>query len=155
MFSMLVVRSRVPSHLVSGCGTSLTSLPSSVVLPTAQDVQEIQKNLVILVSRILCRYIKALSPFAGIIPLYGMPFVTTIPWTRPRVESSRPGVQSSRPRVQSSQPGVETAGLVSFPDVRIWERVDLIYSHTVWERARTSSEYGNAAVRSLGMASIF
>ena len=69
MFSMLVVRSRVPSQLaVSGSELDLASLPSSKVLPTAQDVKDIQKNLVILVSRILCRYVKPLSSFSSLVP---------------------------------------------------------------------------------------
>ena len=66
MFSMIVVRSRVASSLVeSGPRRNLESLLSSTVLPTADDVCKIKKNLVVLVSRILCRYIKCLSSFSS------------------------------------------------------------------------------------------
>ena len=68
MFSILAVRSRVPSHLaICGPGLDLAGLSSSMVLPTSQDVQKIKKNLVILVSRILCRYIKSLSSFSSVV----------------------------------------------------------------------------------------
>ena len=43
----------------------LLLLLSSTVLPTADDVCQIKKNLVVLVSRILCRYIKCLSSFSS------------------------------------------------------------------------------------------
>ena len=69
MFSILAVRSRVPSHLAhSGPELDLADLSPSMVLPTAQDIQEIQNSLVILVSRILCRYMKCLSSFSSLVP---------------------------------------------------------------------------------------
>ena len=69
MFSMLAVRSRVPSHLaISGPCLDLASLPFSVLLPTSHDIQEIQKNLVVLVSRILCQYMKPLSSLSKVVP---------------------------------------------------------------------------------------
>ena len=69
MFSMLAVRSRVPSHLApSGPCLDLASLPFSVLLPTSHEIQEIQKNLVVLVSRILCQYMKPLSSLSKAVP---------------------------------------------------------------------------------------
>ena len=63
MYSIIAVRSRVTSSVAeSHC--NLESLHSSMVLPTADDVRQIKKNLVVLVSRILCRYIKCLSSFS-------------------------------------------------------------------------------------------
>ena len=63
MYSMIAVRSCVTSSVAeSHC--NLKSLHSSMVLPTAADVCQIKKNLVVLVSRILCRYIKCLSFFS-------------------------------------------------------------------------------------------
>ena len=63
MYSMIAVRSRVTSSVAeSHC--NLESLHSSMVLPTADDVCQIKKNLVVLVSRILCCYIKCLSSFS-------------------------------------------------------------------------------------------
>ena len=71
MFSILAVRSRVPSCLaLSGPVLDLANLSPSMVLPTAQDVQDIQNNLVILVSRILCRYMKCLSSFSSLVPAH-------------------------------------------------------------------------------------
>ena len=69
MFSMLAVRSRVPSHLapISGPSLDLASLPFATFIPTAQDVQEIQTNLVVLVSRILCRYMEPLSILSQVV----------------------------------------------------------------------------------------
>ena len=69
MFSILAVRSRVPSHLAhSGPELDLADLSPSMVLPTARDIQEIQNSLVILVSCILCRYMKCLSSFSSLVP---------------------------------------------------------------------------------------
>lgn len=68
-FSILAVRSRVPSHLAhSGPELDLADLSPSMVLPTAQDIQEIQNSLVILVNCILCRYMKCLSSFSSLVP---------------------------------------------------------------------------------------
>ena len=55
MFSILAVQSRVPSCLaLSGPVLDLANLSPSMVLPTAQDVQDIQNNLVILVGEVTC-----------------------------------------------------------------------------------------------------
>lgn len=63
MYSMIVVQSHVTSTSVeSSPHYNRESLPSIAVLP---DVRCIQKNLVVLVSRILCRYIKCLSSFSS------------------------------------------------------------------------------------------
>ena len=66
MFSMLVVRGRTqdPPHPLplSQSQPSLSSLEVSSLLPTPEDVEAIKKNLLVLVSRILCKYMKSL-PF--------------------------------------------------------------------------------------------
>lgn len=66
MYSLIVVRSCVTSTSAQ-CTShhNLESLPSSAVLPTADDVCRIKKNLVVLVSRVLCHYIKCLSSFSN------------------------------------------------------------------------------------------
>ena len=69
MYSIIAVCSRVPSSLVqSSPRFGLESICSSMVLPTVNDVCQIQKNLVVLVSRILCHYIKCLLSFSSALP---------------------------------------------------------------------------------------
>ena len=63
MFSLLAVKGRVtppprPSHFVP---VSLTSLPVSHFLPSESDVSAVRQNLIVLVSRVLCQYIKCLN----------------------------------------------------------------------------------------------
>ena len=66
MNSMIVVRSRVASRQIEpGPHFNLESLRPNMVLPTIDDVHQIKKNLIVLVSRILCRYINCLSSFSG------------------------------------------------------------------------------------------
>ena len=74
MFSMLVVRGRTqdPPHLLplSQSQPSLSSLEVSSFLPTPEDVEAIKKNLVVLVSRILCKYMKSLTFLAKTVPAH-------------------------------------------------------------------------------------
>ena len=74
MFSMLVVRGRTqdPPHLLplSQSQPSLSSLEVSSLLPTPEDVEAIKKNLVVLVSRILCKYMKSLTFLAKTVPAH-------------------------------------------------------------------------------------
>ena len=44
---------------------TLNLFTTGMVLPSADDVYQIEKNLVVLVSRTLCQYIQSLSSFAG------------------------------------------------------------------------------------------
>ncbi len=64
MYSMLVVKSRVQSAGLSTASraSNLTDCSALHFLPSKHDLDEIRGNLVILVSRILCKYIKPLKP---------------------------------------------------------------------------------------------
>jgi len=72
MYSMLVVRSRVPSppldarSVVSDFG----SLQPSDFLPTAEDIKAIKDNLVVLVSCILCQNMKHHSFILRVVPAH-------------------------------------------------------------------------------------
>ncbi len=70
MFSMLAGRSRTRAIELSCTGkvASLTSLSVDSFLPTLDDVQCIKSNLIVIVSRILTRYIHGLSPLSKSIP---------------------------------------------------------------------------------------
>ena len=66
MYSIIAVRSRIaPCSAAHSAHFSLESLQPSMVLPNVDDVCQIKKNLMVLVSRILCRYITCLSSFSG------------------------------------------------------------------------------------------
>ena len=70
MFSMLAVRSRVQSHPSpsSGSGLTLASMSPSAFLPTQDDIRKLKQNLVVLVGRILCKYIRSLANFSSLLP---------------------------------------------------------------------------------------
>ena len=70
MYSVLVARSRLPSLDLPHTGqvADVLSLPSSSLLPCGDDIQVLQKNLVVLVSRLITSYIKDLSPAAKLVP---------------------------------------------------------------------------------------
>lgn len=68
MFSLLVAKSRVPPPIVSACSRSMRRLSPACLLPTAADVATVKLNLSILVSRMLCTYIKGLHKFRKVIP---------------------------------------------------------------------------------------
>lgn len=66
MFSMIAVKSRISSNLTQpAVNCNLESLTPDMVLPSADDVSQIKRNLIVLVSRIICQYIQCLSSFAG------------------------------------------------------------------------------------------
>lgn len=69
MFSILVVRSRVPSEglSITGSCSDFQSLQPADFLPTTSELNKIKYNLTTLVSRVLCKYIKALQPFSGVV----------------------------------------------------------------------------------------
>ena len=72
MYSMLVVRSRVlspPPDSRSSTG-SYSSLRPSAFLPTVHDIRAVQDNLVVLVSRILCRNMNHLSFLSKVVPAH-------------------------------------------------------------------------------------
>jgi len=70
MYSLLVGRSRIPGIGLSRTGqvAKLSSLPSESFLPTQSDVNATKQNLVVLVSRILTRYMHSLFPLSKAIP---------------------------------------------------------------------------------------
>ena len=69
MYSMLVVKSRVPSTDLSTYGSSgkLSECSASFFLPSTDDIVAIKKNLVVLVSCVLCKYIKNLKPYSYLV----------------------------------------------------------------------------------------
>ena len=75
MFSLLVTKSRIPRTLINPNlprPRSLLTLSSTCLLPTAADIATVKLNLSILVSRILCTYIKGLHKFKKVIPKHIM-----------------------------------------------------------------------------------
>jgi len=66
MYSILAGRSRIPPSDLShtGCVVNLSSLPANTFLPTSEDIVEVKKNLIIIVARIITKYIDSLSPLA-------------------------------------------------------------------------------------------
>ena len=74
MYSIIAGRSRTPaSHLSpSGYVGSVLSIPAKDLLPSSDDIQAVQSNLVTLVSRVLTQYIDDLMPFAKVVPKHIM-----------------------------------------------------------------------------------
>ena len=70
MYSILAGRSRIPPNTLSYTGhvSPLTSIPAEEFLPSQQDFDAVQRNLVIIVSRILTQYVGGLSVFAKVVP---------------------------------------------------------------------------------------
>lgn len=64
MFSLMAIKARVtpPPTVSDFVPVSFTAHEVSHFLPKKADVEAIQKNLVVLVSRILCEYVQALRP---------------------------------------------------------------------------------------------
>ncbi len=63
MYSLLAVQSRVLSPVPEATASvpGFASLPPSAFLPTPQDITAIGDNLVVLVSRVVCKHMKPLS----------------------------------------------------------------------------------------------
>ena len=72
MYSLLAVRSRAPAAAASDESSTVDfgSLQPSAFLPSFDDIKAIKSNLVVLVSRIICRNIKALSFLSSAIPAH-------------------------------------------------------------------------------------
>ena len=70
MYSILAGRSRVPSSdpSRSGCVFSLLRLPAHTLPPTFEDIAAVRRNLVVLVSRVITKYIVGLSVFSKVVP---------------------------------------------------------------------------------------
>ena len=64
MYSLLAVKGRVnpPAPTAEFSPPDISSLQVSHFLPTVSDLLTIESNLLVLVSRVLCRYIKVLKP---------------------------------------------------------------------------------------------
>ena len=69
MYSMLVVKSRVSSTglSITGSCSDFRSLQPADLLPTTSDLHTMRRNLITLVSRVLCTYITALQPFSSVV----------------------------------------------------------------------------------------
>ena len=76
MYSILVGRSRTQTQAEAlsrtGSVGSLRCMSSSFFLPSAEDIQCVKNNLVILVSRVLTQYIKELQPLSKVVPKHIM-----------------------------------------------------------------------------------
>ena len=70
MYSMLVGRSRTPAIALPRAGqvACLDAIPSGNFLPSASDIQAVKHNLVVIISRLLTRYIHHLSPLSKSVP---------------------------------------------------------------------------------------
>ena len=70
MYSILAARSRPPPISLSRNRqfTDVMSLPWESFLPTHDDVWRVKENLVVLVSRMLTKYFKSLSPLSKAVP---------------------------------------------------------------------------------------
>lgn len=71
MYSLLAIKSRIPPpESVHALPRSFRHLSTANFLPKESDVSSIRLNLAILVSRILCTYIKGLQKFRKMIPAH-------------------------------------------------------------------------------------
>ena len=63
MYSVLTTTSRTPTHSLSYTGTihRVSELSTSSFLPSKSDIEAVQANLVVIVSRVLTQYITGLS----------------------------------------------------------------------------------------------
>ena len=62
MYSMIAVKARIPPPTVDRFTLiDLEKIPISTFLPSISDIQSLWRNLVILINRILCKYIKGLA----------------------------------------------------------------------------------------------
>lgn len=70
MYSVLVSKSRLPSSQLSQTGqiADLMSIPWKTFLPSKDDIQQVESNLVILVARLLTSYIKDFSFLSKAVP---------------------------------------------------------------------------------------
>ena len=70
MYSILAVKGRIepPSSSQDFNCSRLSTIPTSSILPTSSDVSAVQSNLVVLVSRVLCKYVKSLSYCSSAVP---------------------------------------------------------------------------------------
>ena len=72
MYSILALHTRVLTSSLAMIGTTgdLKSTKANSFLPTKDDVHKVKLNLTVLVSDILCTYIKCLQPLAKYAPLH-------------------------------------------------------------------------------------
>ncbi len=70
MYSVLVAKSRLPPTGLeqSGRVADVRAIPWKSFLPSQADVQQVKRNLVVLVSRLLTQYVKDLAPLSKSVP---------------------------------------------------------------------------------------
>ena len=69
MYSILVARTRVPINLPqTGEVAPIKSIPWNLFLPSSDDLQKVENNLVVLVSRLITTHNKCLLPLAKYVP---------------------------------------------------------------------------------------
>ena len=69
MYSMIAVKARIPPPTVDRfTPIDLEKIPISTFLPSISDIQSLRRNLVILISRILWKYIKGLACISDVVP---------------------------------------------------------------------------------------
>ena len=69
MYSMIAVKARItPPTVDRFTPIDLEKIPISTFLPSISDIQSLRRNLVILISRILCKYIKGLACISDVVP---------------------------------------------------------------------------------------
>ena len=68
MYSMIAVKARIPPPTVDRfTPIDLEKIPISTFLPSISDIQSLRRNLVILINRILCKYIKGLACISDVV----------------------------------------------------------------------------------------
>lgn len=70
MYSTLVARSRLPTLDLRETGQTadLCTIPWKTFLPSSKDIEHVKRNMVVLVSRLLTKYIKDLLPLSRSVP---------------------------------------------------------------------------------------
>ena len=70
MYSILAIHIRVPTSSLDTTGSTgdLNACTVENFLPTSEDILQMKRNLAVLVSNILCNYIKCLQPLAKFAP---------------------------------------------------------------------------------------
>ena len=66
MFSVLAGKSRTPAPQLSHTGqlSTVQAVTPAMILPTREDLKLVRSNLIVLVSRVLTKYLSGLAPFS-------------------------------------------------------------------------------------------
>ncbi len=71
VYSMIAVKARIPPPIVDHfTPVDLEQVPISTFLPSVTDIQKLRRNSVILVSRILLKYIKSFTCMSDVVPAH-------------------------------------------------------------------------------------